>query len=49
MVPDLDDLDCLADLAVLADLVVLAVLRLISYGGILLFDVEFGCRNMIFW
>ena len=46
MVPDLDDLDCLADLAVLA---VLAVLRLISYGGILRFDVEFGCRNMIFW
>ena len=43
MMPDLDDLDCLADLAVLA------VLRLISYGGILLFDVEFGCRNMIFW
>ena len=43
MMPDLDDLDCLADLAVLA------VLRLISYGGILRFDVEFGCRNMIFW
>ena len=43
MVPDLDDLDCLADLADLA------VLRLISYGGILRFDVEFGCRNMIFW